>query len=329
MLKLIMVLFIVSVVLFTGCIVATEKNNADRIQDAVNLQESQAGMANALGSLRNDPLNENLRMAYAEKVKAADEIISLRDGVTDGNGPFLLLGSRKRGILLIHGFSASPNEVREMALFLHQKTNATVYAARLAGHGEDQKNFGNFGAEDWMLSVEQGYQVIDALSEQNIVIGVSLGGNLALDIAKVHDVSAIVTLGAPITFLDARIDKAGIARIFLNSVPNEKLSEGEKKYYYYNRSVDAIYELNNYIKSMKEDLWRVKAPILILQSQKDITINPSSAEYIFEHISSSQKRIIPYYSNSHIIIDDPEKDKVFGDILVFILDKEGSQDELA
>ncbi len=65
-------------------------------------------------------------------------------------------------------------------------------------------------------------------------------------------------------------------------------------------------------------LKEVTIPTLVVQSTKDETINPKSAEYIMEHISSSDKALHWYPESSHIICLDRERERLFADIDTFI-----------
>ena len=49
--------------------------------------------------------------------------------------PFFLEGSRDHGILLIHGFTATPGTMNPLGQALAQKTGYTISAPLLPGHG--------------------------------------------------------------------------------------------------------------------------------------------------------------------------------------------------
>ena len=48
---------------------------------------------------------------------------------------FSMEGSREDGILLLHGFTATPGTMRPLGEALHRDTGFTVYAPLLPGHG--------------------------------------------------------------------------------------------------------------------------------------------------------------------------------------------------
>ncbi|MFH1315915.1 MAG: alpha/beta fold hydrolase [Candidatus Woesearchaeota archaeon] len=241
------------------------------------------------------------------------------------NLPFKLDGDSNIGVLLIHGFSASPNEVRELGEFLNKNANITVYAPLLSGHGTNYRDFGNHDSDDWKRGVQQTYDELRQEVDILFVGGISLGGNLALDIGKENDFDGIFIISPVIDFRNNNVKNACFIKYFVKSIPNKNVKDEVKKYYYYNRSVSAICNLYKYIEMSKIDLNRVDEPLMILQSQNDITIDPLSAEYIYDHVSSEKKKIVPFVSESHILVDDFEKQNVFDEILLFI--KEHSADE--
>ena len=255
------------------------------------------------------------RTAALELVQQADRGSNIAKHVRPGNEPILLVGDPKIGIVLIHGFSASPHEVESLAYYLHRELNATVYAPRLPGHGTSPSDFAHTTSDQWYAGAESAFLVMNSTSDHVYVIGVSLGGNLALDIAKHHDLAQVVSISAPVSFLDNKISYAPYLKYFINTIPNNRLSEDQKDYYYYNRSVAAIAELYDYVEAFPHDLSRVEEPALILQSSNDFTIDFHSGDAIYEGISSQNKHIIPYESFSHTLINDREQNKIFLDII--------------
>jgi carboxylesterase len=265
-----------------------------------------------------DKGNEELRTQLIEDLNEVIEYSNVENNVRPGNEPFILKGDGKVGIILFHGFSASPHEVKELAEFLHDNLNATVYAPLISCHGTDYRKFGDCSYKDWQKGAELAYDDMSYLSDEVFVGGISLGANLALDISKKHDVKGIITIGAPIEFKDKTIKYAFIGSFFINTLPNYKLSEEEMNYYYYNRSLKAVAELYHYVNLMKQDINEISAPIIIFQSDNDKTINPISAFMIYRDIRSQDKRIVAYNSDSHIIINTKDKQDIFNDILRFV-----------
>ena len=63
--------------------------------------------------------------------------------------PFFFPGS-KTGILLIHGFTGTPKEMRWMGEYLHQKQHLTVLGIRLSGHATQPEDMLRSSYTDWL-----------------------------------------------------------------------------------------------------------------------------------------------------------------------------------
>ena len=243
----------------------------------------------------------------------ADYNLSIRPG----NEPFLLKGTNGIGVLLIHGFSASPHEVRELAEYLNAR-GYTVYAPLLTGHGTNPEALKYVTWQDWEWDANNAYDYIKAYTDRVVVGGVSLGGALAIHIATKQEVEAVISIGSPIYLQNKMANYAYILQYFIEYNENKRLTEEQKQYYYYNRSGFAIAQFMDYVNTYSKELDKVTEPILILQAKNDVTIEPTSAQYIYNYIGSGKKELVTYQGESHVILDGPEKDQAIKDIYNFI-----------
>jgi carboxylesterase len=94
---------------------------------------------------------------------------------------FYLPGGRD-GVLLIHGLSGTPTEMRFVGKGL-QRAGFTVYAPRLAGHCADELALLATGWEDWYASVETAAERLRDRVDRMFVAGLSMGAVLTLALA--------------------------------------------------------------------------------------------------------------------------------------------------
>ena len=66
---------------------------------------------------------------------------------------------------------------------------------------------------------------------------------------------------------------------------------------------------------LENELACVKAPILILHGREDTVCISSGAQILSQNVSSSEKRLIFYPGLYHEILNEPEREKVFVDIV--------------
>jgi carboxylesterase len=94
---------------------------------------------------------------------------------------FFFPGGRS-GMLLVHGLSGTPTEMRFVGKGL-QRAGFTVYAPRLAGHCSNEAALLATGWQDWFASVEAGAERLRNHVDHLYVGGLSMGAVLALLLA--------------------------------------------------------------------------------------------------------------------------------------------------
>lgn len=88
----------------------------------------------------------------------------------------------RSGVLLIHGLTGTPVEMRFVARRLHE-AGFTVSAVQLAGHCGEKSDLLATGWRDWYRSVEQAALKLRSEVDHLFVAGLSMGALLALELA--------------------------------------------------------------------------------------------------------------------------------------------------
>lgn len=266
-----------------------------------------------------------------EKFTGSDyEEINKRETKTLGGEPFFLKSRkirwRKTGVLLIHGFPASPAEMKPLGNFLNNK-GFTVYGVRLKGHGTSPYDLDQTPWKKCIESIKQGYKVLSIQCEKIVVIGFSIGAIITLDLASQlrDNISSAVSISAPIEaegmssislILSAQMEK------LIRLIPGVKTKfiewETESPETNY-RSVplQKLVDLKNYIEQVKERLKMISTPILVIQATGDPLIKYQSAEFVYESVSSKVKEIYWHESDKHNIVNKNSV-AVYNNVLAFI-----------
>lgn len=233
--------------------------------------------------------------------------------------PFEFSGGKK-AVLLLHGFTGSPSELRPLGKFLAGK-GYTVKAPLLAGHGTTPEDMMRTGMKDWVKSAGDAYFYLKRKHEDVYVAGLSMGGSLALHLAARLPVRGVISMCAPIFIQDRR---AGLARwiapfVKFNSHKTPHAEHIEPFLAGYDRTpMRCVPELLKLIQKVRRELPGIKVPVLIQQAKQDLTVQPKSADYLFQHIGSSQKQLKWYPNSGHILPVDHDRDQVFADIEQFL-----------
>ncbi|MCP4642572.1 MAG: alpha/beta fold hydrolase [bacterium] len=238
----------------------------------------------------------------------------------DVGRPFLLLPERlKGGVVLMHGFLAAPLEVRALAEFLAARGYA-VYGVRLAGHGTAPEDLGRTSWRAWYESMNRGYAIMKTITANVTLGGFSTGGTLALLGAarKGERVRSVFTINAPLQLRNygARFASSVMTMNTLLSrfnmeweyVPNEP----ENPHINYVRTpIQAVSELNKLMGTTQKALDDICVPTMVMQARDDPTVDPASAQAIFDRLGVGEKDLVLVDRNTHGIINGEGSEEVF------------------
>ncbi|WP_333714002.1 alpha/beta hydrolase [Yoonia sp.] len=82
-------------------------------------------------------------------------------------------------VLFIHGFSASPEEIRPLPDMVAKALGANLHFTRLTGHGQDGAAMGRATLAAWQADVAEALEIAATIGKRVIVIGCSTGCTLA------------------------------------------------------------------------------------------------------------------------------------------------------
>ena len=239
----------------------------------------------------------------------------------DQGRPVLLRGHREAGrigVLLMHGYSASPGEVLPLAQVLNEQ-GLTVFVVRLCGHGTSPYDLQRRKWRDWYDSVRRGYAALRTISDIQFAGGMSTGGSLALYLAAQQSqddiqLQGVFAVGAPIKLQSRAVRLAPIVKTvrgFISAVP------GNADTNYSAHPVQALHQLTQFINAYDAVLAQVNIPVLLIQARGDATVRPESAQHIYDRLTTPDKSLLWKDIDRHVIVshDFPE---VHNDILTFV-----------
>jgi len=240
----------------------------------------------------------------------------------NGADPIWLDGSRV-GVLLLHGFTASPYEMSLLGKYLHTHCGYTVSIPLIAGHGRGTHSLNSVSWEDWKESAIVAYEKLRLNSDSVCVIGMSMGGAIALNIAAHFPVDALVCMGTPMYLPKmAKFAKA----IYRFKAAIEKrggpdIADLEAKEHIVSLStipLHALTELEEMLEVFNNELTKVTCPTFLMHGKNDHTIDHKNMEMIASRISSELIRTRTLEKSFHILPLDLEREIVFSETKVFL-----------
>lgn len=244
--------------------------------------------------------------------------------------PFYFPGN-STGLLLLHGLTGSPSEMRFLGEHLAAE-GFTVSGILLAGHGTTVEDLATKHWQDWVKDAEDGILTMRRTCTHVVVIGLSMGGLLSLELAERGLVDAVAVLNAPMVLMDWRVRFVGWAKPFLSYV--EKTVEVEtasmatsgevgKRFQYTKFPVTALASLNQAIPRVRRRLGRITCPTLVMQSTKDQTVSPKSARILTERLTGTEPHLVYWGNSGHILTLGPEREAVAREVGRFVKQIEG------
>ncbi len=219
------------------------------------------------------------------------------------------------GVVLVHGFLASPAELRGMGEKL-EALGFAVIGVRLSGHGTSPWDLRDRSWEDWLGSVRRGYEIMSGLADRIFLAGFSTGGALALRFAAERP-GKLIGVGAaavPVKFRNRNIVFVpilhGVNKLtrWVSSLeglmPFRPNDSENPEVNYRHMPIRGLFELRRLVDELTKRLPDVACPVRLIQGTEDKIVDAKSAEIIFDKLGCDDKRLHMIPSQRHGILAD-------------------------
>lgn len=236
--------------------------------------------------------------------------------------PFLFSGG-KTGVLCVHGFTGTPREMRLMGDFLAEQGH-TVLGIRLNGHATKISDIVRTRWQDWLLSIEDGLHLLKSCTDEQVIVGLSMGGALSLIAAAKYPVKGVVGISTPGSFSsDWRLKFLPILKYLIRGLPKgapdwHEEQQGRKHYSYPYYPMKSVAEFIDVLAEMQAQVPSITVPVMLMQSTEDNTIPSDSMEYIYSLLTTEDKQKIWFHNSNHMITMEPDRFEAFKLIHEFI-----------
>lgn len=217
--------------------------------------------------------------------------------------------------LIIHGFGGNYNEISPLAKSL-KRAGYEVACPALAGHTGKRSDLKRAGYADWIESAEQSFLEMQPHFSKIYIIGFSMGGLIAFNLALKYRAAGVVTINTPIFYWDIRKILSNICTGFTggNSLSLKRYLKATVKF-----PPRALLNFRLLLRKTKPLINNIECPVLITQGLDDDTTRSESAGYIFNSVNSKEKHIKFYKKADHLMLHSPAATDIIQDIKDFLI----------
>ena len=281
------------------------------------VQSNSAAEKTNLARLLFDDEIRSFRRCRENYSKPRHAHINDQETATENAEPYLLIpeNAREIGVVLVHGFLASPAELRSYGEKL-AALGYPVIGVRLRGHGTSPWDLRDRNWKEWLGSVRRGFEIISAFADKVCLVGFSTGGALALRLAaeQPENLAGVVAVSVPVKFRNRNLIFVsvihGINKLTkwvssLEGLMPFRSNESEHPDINYRHiPMRGLFELRRLIDNMKRRLSDVICPVAVIQGTEDQIIDSKSAEIVLKKIASKDASLHMIPSKRHGILSE-------------------------
>ncbi len=246
----------------------------------------------------------------------------------------------KKAVLLFHGLTGSPFEMKKYGTFLH-KQGFDVFCYSFPGHGDRISEIETVTWQDWCEFAQEKYNKLRKNYNQFFASGLCLGAAMAVYLGEHNkDLTGIVALSTTL-FLDGFCIPwtVSLLPVALNTVTryyytfpeddcfgvkNEKTRKSLTKVMSKadvgmdNYPLNCVLGLLKLSKNVRKNLKKVTCPILCIHSKYDNLASTKGAKIVIKNVSSTIKKYVELNDSYHMILYDNEKVFVMNTAIEFL-----------
>ena len=230
-------------------------------------------------------------------------------------------GGAAPAVLCVHGLTGTPYEVRPPAEAL---AAAGFYCEGplLPGHGTHHRELGATSRAAWLEAVVGAHDALARRHARVYVLGLSLGGLLALALAQRRELAGAVVLAAPIDLGRLVRTAAPLLWPLVRSLPKTPAifddAARERHPGYDRMPLRAVSELCKLAREVERGLSAVHAPVQLIYSRRDPTVPPHNAERILRALPPGERELHWLEDSAHVLPVDRERERTARLVVEFL-----------
>lgn len=249
----------------------------------------------------------------------------MKKSIIPGAEPFYFKTDGNVACLLVHGFTSTTYDVRACGEYLANH-GITAKGVLVAGHGTSPHDLAKTNLNDWLNSVRDAYAELKKDYPTIYVLGISLGGNFLVTLAKEFDYAGLILVGMPLKFKHEKPYRAlyyayrALGINYQRKWYQKSLDPEIRKVRPNYKSIPLATapDVLKAIESSRKALLSVKCPVLAIQSTTDHAVNDETINVLQNSISSKDFEIMWVENRYHVVLIDHGKETIFERIHQFI-----------
>ncbi|HET8990460.1 MAG TPA: alpha/beta fold hydrolase [Acidimicrobiales bacterium] len=239
--------------------------------------------------------------------------------VLPGCEPFSHAGA-PAGVLVLHGFTGNPTSMRPLA----EAAAAAGYSVelpRLPGHGTSVEDMVTTRFEDWLGEAEAAYDRLVSRGGRVAVVGLSMGGTLAVRLAETREVAGAALINPLVKAQPETLEgigqllEAGLTTV--EAIGSDIKREGTRELSYDATPLAGAQSLFRALGEVEADLVRVTCPVLLVSSREDHVVPPENGDLVAARVSGPLERV--WLEDSyHVATLDNDRDLVEASVTAFL-----------
>ncbi|MBR2526811.1 alpha/beta fold hydrolase [bacterium] len=246
----------------------------------------------------------------------------------------------KKAVLLFHGLTGSPFEMKKYAHFLFDK-GYDVFCYSFPGHGNRIDEIETVTWQDWCNFSQEKYNLLRKSYNQFFVSGLCLGAAIAVYLGEHNnDITGIIALSTTlfldgfcipwtVSFLPVALNT--IVKFYYTfpedecyGVKNERTRKSLAKVMLKadvgmdNYPLNCVAGLLKLSKNVRKNIKKVTCPILCIHSKYDNLASTKGAKFVIKNVSSKIKKYVELDNSYHMVLYDNEKIFVMNTVNEFL-----------
>lgn len=250
-------------------------------------------------------------------------------------------GKGQDAVLLVHGLTGTPAEMKHYGKVLARKGLTTVCPV-LAGHCASIKTLTATTWQDWVSSIEQVFLEMRKRYRKVFIAGLSMGALIALMVAARYKeaVAGVILLSVTLFYDGWNMPpfkqrfllpivlytplkyfvhweetapygiKCERTRALVAAILDNKDAQASEKIGYFKTPATVILESVRLIRQAKKQLADVVSPVLIVHSTEDDMASIKNAHYVEKRLGSHDIQTMYISDTYHVLTLDKRKDDI-------------------